>query len=208
VVIAGVTNASVTARGVGPALPPGYHQVVLFSKDTQEALLASGSKERVCFLSGRFFRVDAGERELYVTPSAPLGTNVFTAQAALDFGKRAFVYEPGDPGPYMFNDGPYRHMAGISPLARYRDAFLKRCGSARGAGGPGALVDVWPLLAGRGIPQVSSNECLLSDVTIKPQGTNLLVNFEICRGEKPFTGTVLLDQKLNVLSKALDETAK
>jgi hypothetical protein len=216
--INGHTNPAVTARRLGPFLPPGYHQPIFFSTQTGEVLLAALNTNHNCFLNGRLFRVDAGRRQFYVTPSTPLGTNVFSAEAALQLGKRAFMPESQRESLYPVRD--------LSPGSWGSEvaAFANRVLEGRGAGGRGVVVDLEPLLKARmeNVPpemfplsrfDLRSRLSLwnMHDPTIKPQGTNLQVTFNLHfsyqRGAT-VKGTVLLDQKLNVLSIALGEPEK
>ena len=136
-VINGETNPAVTERVVGPLLPPGYPQPVLFSSETKEVLLASLNTNQNCYLNGRLFRVDLGFRTFYVTPSAPFGTNVFTPERALQFGMRAFPQDQGEAYPLAESRG--RTFA-PSPYG-----FVERALSGLGAGAPGVMVDLEPL---------------------------------------------------------------
>jgi hypothetical protein len=224
----GQTNPAVTARVVGPLLPPGYQQPVLFSADTKEVLLASLNTNHNCFLNGRLYRLDAGLNAFYVTPSTPLGTNAFSAQSALEFGKRAF---PVGPEPGIGGGGPYPladHALGGRVLPGRTNAFIQRALKGRGAGGPGVLVDVDPLLSQLQPPPDKAGILGLTDVAIGPQGTNLAVTFKLhCTCSRLVTkrqgssvatypsftqpvcdGTVVLDQALNVLSMTLNEPGK
>jgi len=212
-IIDGATNPAVTARVVGPMLPPGYHQPVFFSHETKEALFASLDTNRNCFLGGRLFRVDPLPLEICVSPSRPLGAEAFTAQSALQFGKRAFLTEPSDATPY-----PVSHVP-LGASADHVAAFAKGVLEGRGPGGPGVIVDFEPLIKQQ-MQNVPREKVLLHaydmrqrislyqlvDATMRPQGTNLEVSLKFnfsYEGGAVVMGSVVLDQRLNVLSMAL-----